>query len=260
MAAARLAIQQQFEYRFNLAVDTTVVPVFLALVEMALWWAICTRSSTPLIAGFSRESYLAYALWAAFFARVQMSWLYESKMVNEVYSGSVNALLVRPVSFYEFYLGQFLGYKLMSAILSLWIPAVIVLLVPGTGDLSRLPLAILSLFFYLLLVHTISFAVAAFAFFYNRVNALTGVKNLTLWMVSGELFPLDLLPGRLKPVILALPFANGVYMPVGYLTGRIDVLTLAKGQISTAVGLLVMGAFGTWLWRRGLKSYTGTGA
>jgi ABC-2 type transport system permease protein len=172
----------------------------------------------------------------------------------------VNGLLARPVSFFEYYLSQFMGYKLVTSAISLLFPMLVVAYYGLPTDFSRLPGTIALVFYYLFLVHTMSFCVAALAFRLNKTYAFTMAKNLGLWLFSGELFPLDLLPAGWKSLLLALPFANSVYIPVAYLTHRAGPDLLWQGFFSTTWGLLVFGALAAYLWRSGLKVYTGTGA
>jgi ABC-2 type transport system permease protein len=60
--------------------------------------------------------------------------------------------------------------------------------------------------------------------------------------------------------MMSQPFANAVYVPVGYLTGRLGSRELLGGFASTTAGILFFGALSAWLWRRGLRTYSGTGA
>lgn len=231
-----------------------------ALIEVTLWWAIFKGSGATQIGGFTADYYLAYALWAAFFARITISWMYEYMMIDEIDSGRINAILTRPISFYEFYLGQFMGYKVLTASLSLIMPLLAVQFFDSPTQISRVPLAIALAFYYLLLVHTMSFTIASLAFFYNRIHSLPAAKNIVLWVLTGELFPLDLLPEWLKSWALALPFPAGAYIPVGYITGRFDVSLVWQSFLSVTYGMAFFAIVGTLMWRAGRKAYSGTGA
>ncbi len=255
-----MAILSQLEYRFNFFTDAVIQPLMTALIEVTLWSAILASTATGTLGGFSRANYLAYALWAAFFARNSANWMYEYKMMEEIESGSVNSVLSRPISFYEYYLGQFMGYKALIIFSSVLIPVVIVRYFSGPTILARLPLACFLTLFYLVFVHTLSFALASFGFFFNRVYSLTLGKNIALWVLGGELFPLDLLPEPFRHVFIALPFANAVYIPVGYITGRVDLSVVIQGFISISIGLVVLGSFAALIWTAGRRTYSGTGA
>jgi ABC-2 type transport system permease protein len=125
---------------------------------------------------------------------------------------------------------------------------------------ERWPLACLITFVYLIFAHTLSFAIASFGFFFNRVYSLTVAKNIALWVLTGELFPLDLVPEPFRKTLIHLPFANGVYIPVGYLTGRFDSTLVWQGLVSTVIGTIVVGAFANVIWTAGRARYAGTGA
>lgn len=263
LGCARLAVLSQLEYRFNLLTDVIVQPVATAAVEIVLWSAIfasATAGGATTLGGFTLEYYLSYALWAAFFGRISASWLYEFRMIEEIESGTVNSVLARPISFYEYYLAQLMGYKVLTTVFSLSVPVVISVFLKGSTILSRLPLTLALVFFGLLFVHTISFAVSSFGFFFNRVRAFTYAKNIMLWGLSGELFPLDLVPEPYRSWVIALPFSSFVYIPVGYLTGRLEIGSVLNGFFSVTCGLLIMGVLSTLLWRAGNRRYSGTGA
>ena len=260
LAFAKLAIVSNLEYRVNYFVDAVVQPAMTTGIEMLLWVAIFTGAQATEIAGFGREYYLSYALWSAFFARIAASWMYEMRMVQEIESGSINGILVRPMSFYEYYFSQLMGYKFVTTAVSLTIPFLAALIFDLPTHFLRIPLAILLCMYYLILVHSISFVISTCAFFLNRITSFTVAKNMALWVLTGELFPLDLVPDGIRQVLLALPFSSGVYIPVAYLTGRADISLVYHGFISVTVSLVIVNALGAWFWRKGLRSYVGTGA
>ncbi len=248
------------EYRLNFIADTILQPIVSSAVEVALWLAIFASLKTETFAGFPKENYLAYALWASFVARVTANWMYEFRMVNDIETGAVNSLLVRPFSFYEFYLAQFMGYKLLTGLVSFGAPIIAILVLGYPLDWSRLLPMLALVYYYLIFVHTLSFLVATMAFKLTKVDSFTVTKNIGLWVLSGELIPLDLLPSGIKNFFLLLPFSNAVYIPVAYLTGRIEADLLLQGFATTTLGILVVGALSYWSWKRGLLTYSGIGA
>ncbi len=229
-------------------------------MEVTIWSAIIASTGDRTLAGFSQESYVAYALWAAFFARIGANWMYEFRMVDEIDKGTVNSILARPVSFYEFYLAQFLGYKMTTSLVSMMVPLTVTFFMTGPTIHERLPIALAVQLLYLVLVHTISFTIASLGLFLNRVHGFTVAKNIGLGMLTGELYPLDLIPEPIRQYVLWLPFANSVYIPVGYLTGRIGLDQIGKGIVSILVSLLFFGCLARVVWLAGRRRYSGTGA
>ncbi len=230
------------------------------LIELTLWIAIFATAKDSSIAGFTKEYYLSYALWGAFVTRITTNWMYEYRMIEEVDSGSINGILVRPMSFFEYYLSQLIGYKAIVIFFSFLVPLILTTWLKLPTDFSRLPLALLLIFYYLVLVQVISFLVASVAFHLNRVYSLTIAKNLALWVFSGELFPLDILPEPYRTWMLNVPFANAVYVPVGYLTGRFEADVVWHGFLTTTYGIIFFGLVAYSIWSWGLRKYAGTGA
>lgn len=153
-----------------------------------------------------------------------------------------------------------MGYKMITTLVSMTIPFAAIFLFDLPTKLERLPLALLLVCYYLFFVHTISFIVSSVAFSLTRIHSLTVAKNLAFWILSGELLPVDLIPDPYRSWILALPFCNAVYIPVGYITHRIPIEMVWQGFFSTTLGLLCAALLGTIMWRQGLRKYVGTGA
>lgn len=260
LAFAKLAVVTNLEYRLNYFVDAFVQPILTTGIEILLWIAVFKGAHSETIAGFSKENYLSYALWSAFFARIATSWMYEARMIEEVSSGTINSLIVRPMSFYEYYLSQLMGYKFITTILSLIVPVVAAWYFNLPTAYARIPLAMLLCFYYLILVHTISFIISTMAFHFTKISSMTAAKNLLMWILMGELFPLDLLPEPYKTIFISAPFSSGAFLPVGYIIGRVDLTAMYNGFISVTVGIIVLNLLAAFLWRRGINSYVGTGA
>lgn len=229
-------------------------------VELALWSTILSAAGLTQLNGFPRASYLSYVLWATFVARVTANWSYEMEMGEEIESGRINTILLRPISFYEYYLAQFLGYKFSTMPFSFACPLLACLVFPTTVIWNRFVPMMALILFYLFFVHTLSFCISCLGFYITRVRGVTGAKNMSLWVLSGELFPLDLIPEPFRSWVIHLPFASGVYAPVGFLTGRLGWSELSQAFLSVAGGIALTSALAFVLWQRGLKQYSGTGA
>lgn len=244
----------------NFITDIALQPIITGLIELTLWQAIFASASSNTIGGFTKEYYLSYVLWAAFVSRITTNWMYEMRMTEEIDSGSINGLLVRPMSFFEYYLSQLLGYKFATSVFSLLIPFAFCYAMNLPVIYSRFIPAFLLIGYYLIFTHVLSFCVSSVAFHLNRTHSLTTAKNLALWLLSGELVPLDLLPEPYRHWILALPFCNAVFIPVGYLTGRLNEDVILNGFFSVTIGIVIFSFVAHKMWNWGLSKYTGTGA
>ena len=260
LAFFRVGIITNLEYRVNFITDVLVQPVVTTLIELTLWVAVFHSQKSATIGGFTRESYFAYVMWGAFLGRITANWMYEYLMIESIDTGQINSVLARPITFFEYWWSQFFGYKAITTSVSFIVPVVVVLVAGVPEQLWRVPLALLLVAYYVFHVYIVSFCVTTLAFFFNRVYSITMAKNLFIWLLAGELFPLDLLPEPWKSLLISLPFASGVYIPAGYITGRFGADLVFQGFSSVTLGILFFGLIAAFGWFAGVRQYTGTGA
>lgn len=98
------------------------------------------------------------------------------------------------------------------------------------------------------------------SFYTTRVQALIWGKNITIAVLAGEMFPLDLLPEPFRHIALASPFASAAYIPVAYVTGRIESPQAWQALYVVCMYAVAIGALAAFGWRRAIKNYTGVGA
>jgi len=104
----------------------------------------------------------------------------------------------------------------------------------------------------------IQYTFALFAFWTERATAIEQFWYLFYLFLSGMIAPLELFPAPVREAVQWTPFPYMVHFPAAILVGLpVDVVR----------GLLVMLGWGAlffvlnrWLWRRGLKHYSGMGA
>jgi ABC-2 type transport system permease protein len=130
---------------------------------------------------------------------------------------------------------------------SFWLPN------PGQFLLFAL-VAVLGFFLRFLIQYTF----AMFAFWMERASAIEQIWMLFYLFLSGVVAPLEVFPEPVRQVVLWMPFSYLVHFPAALLVG----LRVVVGR-----GLPVMLGWGVvffllnrWLWRRGLKHYSGMGA
>lgn len=263
-AFAKLAIVSNLEYRLNYFVDALVQPSLACLIEVALWTSIfatiLVATGKTEIGGFTKDYYIAYVIWSAFIARISSNWMYEFRMIEDINNGTMNTVITRPMSFFEYYFSQFMGYKIITLFVSISVPIAACLILDLPLNFARLPLALALVMYYLIFLYLLSFIVATVSFYLNRIYGLTMAKNLALWIISGELVPLDIFPEPSRSFLMSLPFANGVFTPTAYLTGRIDLQAILNGFTSVTFGIIICAIIASLAWQKGMKQYTGTGA
>jgi ABC-2 type transport system permease protein len=259
LACIRLGIASRITYPIDFVMAIAVTPICYFLVEAAFWSGLIQASGHELLGGFPARYYIGYFLYTIL-QLGSINWRFERVMISEINSGAVNALLLRPSSFFEYHLGQLLGQKLITA----FVMAPVAALIAWGWDLpfhaERLPVVLLMGICYVILLFSLHFAVAAMAFSFDNVYSLNNTKNMLIWVLTGELMPLDLLPSPIREWVIALPFSCGIYLPAAYLSGRIDTTVFMRGFLSLAIGGVFFGLLARYVWKKGLRLYGGTGA
>jgi len=104
----------------------------------------------------------------------------------------------------------------------------------------------------------IQYTIGLLAFWTERASALEELWFLVYLFLSGLVAPLEVFPPLVRSIALWTPFPYMVHFPASVLVG----LPVDWGQ-----ALLVMAGWGIaffllnrWLWRQGLKQYSGMGA
>lgn len=260
LALFKLGVITSLTYRFNFIIDALVQPFVAAFVEVFIWYAIFRTGQLQEIRGFGLSSYVAYTIWAATITRITTNWMYEEIMCTTIESGQLSAILLRPFSFFENFFSQFLGYKSVITVTSVPLPLLLVFALDLPTHWGRIPLMLLDVILSVFFIFLLSFLVACLAFHFTKTNGFTAGKNLALWFFAGELFPLDILPEPWKGILLQLPFAHGVFYPVGYVTGRISTAQLLDAMSVLILSIFFVGAAAYFFWRASLRTFTGTGA
>jgi ABC-2 type transport system permease protein len=99
---------------------------------------------------------------------------------------------------------------------------------------------------------------ALFAFWTERANAIEEFSLLFYLFLSGLIAPLEVFPPLLKQIALWTPFPYMVHFPAAFLMGQ--PVNILQGILVVAVWGLIFFIFNRWLWRRGLREYSGMGA
>ncbi len=99
---------------------------------------------------------------------------------------------------------------------------------------------------------------AMFAFWIERATAIEQLAFLPYIFLSGMVAPLSLFPETVKAIVLWTPFPYLIYVPASLLIGLpVDPLPSLGAALAWCS---IFAVVNRWLWRRGLRHYSGMGA
>ena len=96
------------------------------------------------------------------------------------------------------------------------------------------------------------------SFWIERAVAIEQFWFLFYLFLSGMVAPLSMFPSFMAQLALWSPFPYLIYFPVAVLLG-LDT-PLLRGFGITLGWLIIFALLNRWLWRRGLRRYSGMGA
>ena len=242
------------EYRAELVL--WVLAGSLPLILMGVWYQAAESGQFEL-SGLEFIRYFLSVFLVRQFTMVWVIWDFE----REINEGKLSLRLLQPLDPVWHHLASHVGERgarlpfvlgLMVVFFALypqafWIPTV-AQVVAGTG-------AVILAF---ALRFAIQYTFAMMAFWSERAAALEQAWFLVYLFLSGVAAPLTVMPEGIQALLVWTPFPYLIYFPAAIWTG----IPVNWGQ-GFGMGLLWLAGFwllNRWLWRRGLKQYSGMGA
>jgi ABC-2 type transport system permease protein len=127
--------------------------------------------------------------------------------------------------------------------------------VPPIGNFLLFVVAVI---FAFALRFVIQYTFALFAFWTERARAIENFWFLLYLFLSGMIAPLEMFPKPVREVVIWTPFPYLIHFPAALLIGLDE--DVVRGFLVTLGWGLLFFVLNRWLWRRGLKQYSGMGA
>ncbi len=228
----------------------------LPLILMGVWIQAAQGGQF----GLSPLDFTRYFL-AVFIVRqftiVWVIWEFEKQVVE----GRLSPLLLQPLDPVWHHIASHLSERLARLPFGIVLVALFFMLYPQAfwvPSLRNLLLFAVAVIFAFALRFVIQYTFALFAFWTERASAIESFWFLLYLFLSGLIAPLEMFPEPVREVVLWTPFPYLIHFPAALLIGL---------PVKLTQGFLVMLGWGMlffvlnrWLWRQGLKQYSGMGA
>ncbi|MBE9079450.1 ABC-2 family transporter protein [Romeria aff. gracilis LEGE 07310] len=226
------------------------------LILMGLW----NQAAQSGQMGLQPVEFVRYFL-AVFLARqftvVWVIWEFE----KEVVQGKLSPLLLQPIDpvwrhFFSHFSERFarLPFAILLVGLFFWLYPDAIWMPTLYGWFWGLIAITLSFCLRFIMQYTF----AMLAFWVERATAIQQFWYLFYIFLSGMIAPLELFPPAVREFVLWTPFPYMIYFPASLLVGL--PVDLGRGLVTILFWGGVSLAINRWLWRRGLRHYSGMGA
>lgn len=265
----RISINERLVYRGDFMLGT-LMRFLPTLTQIFLWWAIFESlqasegEKKPEIVGFRYGDMVAYYLLITISRAFSSMPGLTSGIAKMVRSGEIKKYLIQPVDLLGCLLVQRVAHKLVYYLIATLPFAFVFYLcrgffLEGWPDVDVLVVFVASLVLSFLLGYFLEACLGLISFWLLEVTSLAFIYMLLNFLLSGHMFPLDLLPDWSRWVVDFLPLKYLAYFPAAVFLGKIDRSEMYQGLLIEAAWVLFFIVLSRILWTRGVKRYSGFG-
>jgi ABC-2 type transport system permease protein len=212
----RISLEERLVYRVDFAVATLMR--FLPIVtQIFLWAAIFEAVRGDTVAGMRFEDFVAYYLLVMIVRAFSSMPALASGIAMQVRNGEIKKFLIQPVDLIGFLLLTRIAHKLVYYLVASSVFALVLYFCRGyfPGWPAAPTLAFLLGFF-------LEATIGLISFWFLEVSSLLFIYMLLNFVLSGHMFPLDLLPAAWQVPFNILPFKYLAYFPAAVFLGKVQ--------------------------------------
>ena len=216
----RASIITALEYKANSIVG--LFAIFSGLLIEYLIWSMIYSSNGPessiqgLTSEWTFKRLIAYIFLSMIIGQLKSSWVTSHEMIMQIRQGFMNQYIVKPLSFFSYHLMNFIGTNILY-----YIPYTI--LIVGSPyffkdivftNFMQIPIFIFAIIISIYLSYSIYFFMVCFAFWFGEVRALLAAYNISMFVLAGQIIPLDFFPESYNQIINFTPIPYLIQFPV----------------------------------------------
>lgn len=242
------------EYRAELIL--WVLANSLPIIMMGIWIQAAQGGQFVL----SALQFARYFICVFFIRQLTVVWV-AWEFEREVVEGRLSPRLLQPIDPVWHHVAHHIAERFARMPFTLLLVAMLFVLYPQAAwapNLGGVFLAVISTLLAFVMRFLIQYTFALCAFWIERATAIEQVWFLFYTFLSGMIAPLTVFPDSVQEIVLWTPFPYLIYFPASLLVGL--PVNLGQGFAVMAVWTGLFWIINRWLWRRGLKHYSGMGA
>lgn len=227
-------------------------------------WVNVYKNSGGTIGGYTFSEMITYLIGTGLISSSVLLISQGDEIDNDINRGLLSNYLLKPVNANLYWLSRDMARKILTTIMGLVAFGLIALF---AGKYLVAPASFAASIFVFLaillgvLMHFLFFYLTSvISFWLGRTWGFRFVVRITMEIATGIIIPISFLPGIWKDIFGFLPFRFIAYFPMQIYLGKIAMLEMLYGFAQGFIWLGIMGILGWYLWQKGVKYYTASGA
>jgi ABC-2 type transport system permease protein len=258
----RASLVERMAYRGDFLLGTILR--FLPMVTtILLWRSVYAGSGKASLEGFSYDEMIAYLLLTHISRMFSSMPNLAAGIARDIREGTLKRYLVQPLDLIGYLLSYRVAHK-VSYIVTSALPYALLFFVcrryfHGFPDALTFAAYLLSLIMAFLVGFFFETCVGMVGFWFLEVTSVLYITMTLKFFISGQMFPLDLLPEPWLSILKFLPFQYMAYFPAVVFLGKIHGADLAWGLLAEASWAVAFMFLARFLYRLGLRRYSAFG-
>lgn len=256
-----MGIQKAVEYRLDFFISFFGA-VFPIIIQVSMWSAIYHATGTGMLFGYTYQQMILYTFFVGVLGRF-ISTGFEYEMNDDIKQGGLNKYIVRPVNYYSYRAACFFGERSsVACVFTLVIIALLIFFyVFGFFQLNlfRIVIFCISTMLALALIFLLYFCIGLLGLWASEISRVFSAITIIISIISGGVFPLDILGENASKILFYLPFQYLLQFPVDIIIGK-EMAHSVWLALGVQFGWVIFfGVLAHLVWNRGLKKYIAVG-
>jgi len=257
-----IGLQNTFVYRWNFLLRSLFGLVPLAGTVL-IWRAIFADTGEEAIRGYDYASMIWYFLMILLVDNLVTPTEDEWQIAADIREGQISAFLVKPLNYLGYRFSLFLSYRLVYTLVTVlpvalafwWFRDYIVL----PSEWITWPVFLLSAAMSACISFLIAYTLALLAFWILEISTVVFIFFSFEYFLSGQTFPVDIMPEWFQAILRWLPFPYELFFPVQIFLERVQGAALWSGLAIQAGWVIVLYGVSQVMWRAGIRRYQAVG-
>jgi len=247
-----VTIKEYFAYRLSFVLWRFRTLINL-IVIFFFWFAVSAKYTN--FAGYSQPALLSYILYASLISDFVIGTRL-GDIAAEINNGNIINIILKPIGFFNYYFARDLADKFINIVFSFG--EILIVAYIARISLSTPQNLILFVLFFLcglMISYYMNLIIAFLGFWTTESWAPRFIFTILISLLSGNFFPLDMLPKTLYQIALLTPIPYLFFLPTKIILGRIDNYLILEAMMAF-FWLLISRSIAHFIWKKGNKSFS----